>query len=281
MLHEIMHALGLEHPYDNPKRPAPEWARNMEHTLLADEHLDNQGFMRAGRSYGVSSTPMMWDIAGLQHLYGANKETNRGKTIHKFSNTEPFFKTVWDSSGDDTFDFSNFGKSLKIDLRQGKLSKISFDVEDDRWSSKQWGNLGVAYGSVIEDCVGGAANDVITGNSAANKISGMKGNDRIYGKLGWDTIVGGEGNDFVRAGNGRDVITGGKGADELHGDFGWNTYTSEKDGFKDLIVIKSDQNLVNWRLKKAGNNPTGRKADIIEGLDANDSIRILGARLHP
>lgn len=105
MLHEIMHTLGLEHPYDNPKRPAPFWARNMEHTLLANQHLDNQGLLRGGRSFGVSSTPMLWYIAGLQHLYGANNKTNRGRTIHRFSNTEPFFKTVWDSSGKDTFDF--------------------------------------------------------------------------------------------------------------------------------------------------------------------------------
>ena len=206
MLHEIMHALGLEHPYDNPKRPAPGWARNMEHTLLADEHLDNQGFVRAGRSYGVSSTPMMWDIAGLQHLYGANMETNKGRTIHKFSNKQPFFKTVWDSSGNDTFDFSNFGRNLKINLVSGNLSKISFDVADDRWSNKEWGNLGIAYGSVIENCVGGTANDVITGNSVANKINGMKGNDLIFGNGGNDLLIGGGGKDRVWGQGGRDTF---------------------------------------------------------------------------
>ena len=213
MLHEIMHSLGLEHPYDNPKRPTPVWARNMEHTLLADEHLDNQGFMRGGKSYGVSSTPMMWDIAGLQHLYGANKETNKGKTIHRFSNKQPFFKTVWDSSGNDTFDFSNFGKNLKIDLRQGKLSKISFDVEDDRWSNKKRGNLGIAYGSVIENCTGGDADDVITGNSAANKIKGKEGNDRIFGKDGNDRLYGGGGNDLLIGGVGKDQVWGQGGRD--------------------------------------------------------------------
>ena len=63
----------------------------------------------------------------------------------------------------------------------------------------------------------------------------------------------------------------------MHGDFGWNTYTSEKDAYADLIVVKSDNNLVNPLLKKAGNNQNGGKADIIEGLDSFDSIRILGA----
>ena len=95
-------------------------------------------------------------------------------------------------------------------------------------------------------------------------------------KAGWDIIDGGANDDYIRAGNGRDIITGGLGNDELWGDFGWNTYTSEKDGYRDLIVIKSDEYLVNWLNGKAGNNPNGEKADIIEGLDSNDVIKILG-----
>jgi len=90
-------------------------------------------------------------------------------------------------------------------------------------------------------------------------------------------VLDGSGSDdLIRAGNGRDVITGGAGADELHGDFGWNTYRSEKDAYKDLIVIKSDQYLSNWIYGKAGNNPNGEKVDIIEGLDATDEIKIVG-----
>ena len=206
MLHEIMHTLGLEHPYDNPKRPTPPWARNMEHTLLADQHLDNQGYDRKGKSYGVSSTPMMWDVAGLQHLYGANKETNRGDTVYRFSNKKPFFRTIWDGSGEDTFDFANFSKPLNIDLTPGKLSKISFDVADESWSNKEWGNLGIAFDCVIENCVGGRGNDVITGNSAANSLNGNGGNDSIYGGAGDDLLVGGAGNDRIWGQSGRDTF---------------------------------------------------------------------------
>jgi len=107
-------------------------------------------------------------------------------------------------------------------------------------------------------------------------LQGGDGNDQLWGKAGWDVFDGGKGNDLIRAGNGRDIITGGLGADELHGDFGWNTFKSEKDGYSDLIAIKSDQFLSNWIYGKAGNNPNGEKADIIEGLDANDQIKIIG-----
>ena len=107
-------------------------------------------------------------------------------------------------------------------------------------------------------------------------LNGGSGRDRILAKAGWDVIDGGSGDDYIRAGNGRDIITGGLGNDELWGDFGWNTYKSEKDGFRDLIAIKSDEYLLNWLNGKAGNNPNGEKADIIEGLDSNDVIKILG-----
>jgi hypothetical protein len=111
---------------------------------------------------------------------------------------------------------------------------------------------------------------------AGSVMQGGNSNDQLWGKAGWDILDGGAGNDLIRAGNGRDIIIGGLGADELHGDFGWNTYKSEKDGFSDLIAIKSDQSLVNWLYGKAGNNPDGAKCDIIEGLDAIDKIKIIG-----
>ena len=59
--------------------------------------------------------------------------------------------------------------------------------------------------------------------------------------------------------------------------FGLNSYLGNEDGFKDLLVIKSDQLLENWWYGKSGNNPNGEKADIISELDNFDQIKILGA----
>ena len=115
-----------------------------------------------------------------------------------------------------------------------------------------------------------------SGEVAGSVISGGKGNDDIKGFAGWDIIDGGAGDDLIHGGNGRDNISGGGGRDELHGDFGWNTYRSEKDGASDLIAIKSDHYLVNWLYGKAGNSPNGEKADIIEGLDSIDKIKLIG-----
>ena len=111
---------------------------------------------------------------------------------------------------------------------------------------------------------------------AGSILEGSDQGETLRGLAGWDILDAKGGDDLVHGGNGRDIIMGGTGADELHGDFGWNTYTDQRDGSDDLIAIKSDQFLVNWWYGTDGNSPNGEKADIIEGLDATDEIRILG-----
>jgi len=114
---------------------------------------------------------------------------------------------------------------------------------------------------------GGDGNDLIFGGNGNDIISGEKLNDKIYA---------GNGNDFIHAGNGKDIITGGAGSDEIWGDFGWNTYKADNDNATDLIVIKSDQWLVNPIYGSSGNSPNGEKCDIIEGLELIDRIKIVG-----
>lgn len=109
-------------------------------------------------------------------------------------------------------------------------------------------------------------------------LKGSTTGDVIRGFGGWDFIYGEDGDDLIRAGNGRDYIDGGDGGDEIHGDFGYNTYASQIDGKQDNIVIKSDTKLFNWWLASRGNNNESQRSDIIEGLDKNDKISILGEK---
>ena len=150
------------------------------------------------------------------------------------------------------------------------------NIKASSWTKTIALNL-VAKASDNGDTITGKQIDFNSSDTFGSVIQGGKGNDKLYGKAGWDILDGGAGNDLIHGGNGRDIITGSAGSDELWGDFGWNTYKSEKDGSSDLIAIKSDQFLVNWMYGQAGNNPNGEKADIIEGLDSNDQIRIVGA----
>ena len=77
----------------------------------------------------------------------------------------------------------------------------------------QYDNFAIAYGTVIENAIGGSARDVIWGNQVANRLEGRGGNDVIRGFEGNDTLLGGDGNDRLDGDQGQDVLTGGAGLD--------------------------------------------------------------------
>jgi len=136
----------------------------------------------------------------------------------------------------------------------------------------------IANSSEIDTVFGGGAGDKLTAARKGSNLYGGWGDDQLFGRMGWDFLSGGVGNDLIRAGIGRDIISGDAGSDELHGDFGLNTFKSEIDGSIDLLVIKSDEWLVNPLSGTAGNNPNGGKADVLEGLDSYDQIKIVGVK---
>ena len=174
----------------------------------------------------------------------------------------------WFYNGLDTYS-SYFGDSIAL---QGASS----DITTATWSEKIfWSRVlvgengkGVLQAKQIDKANWSGPTGSLIGGTAIN--------DTLRGLAGWDVLAASHGNDLVHGGNGRDLISGEKGSDELHGDFGWNTYLSEKDGYVDLIAIKSDQFHNNWWYGTSGNSPNGEKADIIEGLDSNDQIKIIG-----
>jgi Ca2+-binding RTX toxin-like protein len=65
----------------------------------------------------------------------------------------------------------------------------------------------------IENITGGAFNDQLLGNNAANLLSGGDGHDFLRGGGGNDTLLGGNGDDFLNGGPGDDLIDGGAGWD--------------------------------------------------------------------
>lgn len=67
----------------------------------------------------------------------------------------------------------------------------------------------------IENLVGSAFNDVLTGSIVINRIDGGAGHDFISSGGNFDIISGGNGNDILRGGNGGDTMDGGSGIDTL------------------------------------------------------------------
>ena len=84
----------------------------------------------------------------------------------------------------------------------------------------------------IENLIGGALADVLTGDLNNNLLTGNAGNDTMLGGDGFDTLIGGDGNDSlsgmnqadsISGGNGDDFLGGGKGLDSLDGGEGNDT----------------------------------------------------------
>jgi serralysin len=185
MYHEIFHALGVEHPNDNPDIPFPEDKNSREYTVMAGEFSVELASIKIidEKSYAIPSTPMAYDVAALQYLYGPNTKFNSGNTTYTFDPNIPEIKLIWDGGGTDTLNFSNFSESSTINLTDGSYSTIPFNG----WFLKN--NFSIAFGAVIENVITGSGAVGSIGNSSNNVITGGLGGDTIDGDAGIDQAV--------------------------------------------------------------------------------------------
>jgi Ca2+-binding RTX toxin-like protein len=111
---------------------------------------------------------------------------------------------------------------------------------------------------------GAAGNDFIVGGALNDLISGDDANDRIFGNAGDDILAGGNGNDQLFAAAGNDILYAGKGIDYLDAGAG-----------NDIIVATEDDQLANEDLDNAPHpfgDPSGVPRDEIYGGSGNDLI---------
>jgi serralysin len=204
LVHEIGHSLGLKHTFtvdlNNPIILTGSEDSN-QYSIMSYTSYDI-GYKENESSYTTSSgfTPMLYDVAAIQFLYGANTTTRTDNDTYTFSNTEPELKTIWDAGGIDTFDLSNQTLTMIVDLTEGNYSSIGIKyVSDGQFIETNpvttTNNIAIAYGAEIENAIGGSGNDVLIGNTLANQLTGGDGNDTINGGAGNDTINGGAGID--------------------------------------------------------------------------------------
>lgn len=251
MLHEIGHALGLKHGHEAEFGfPAlPSNTDSMEYSIMTyRSNVGGHTNYYANEEFGYAQSYMMYDIAALQEMYGADFSTNSGNTVYKWNPNSGdtlvngqvaidaggnrIFATTWDGGGTDTYDLSAYTTSLSIDLRPGfhskfsaaQLAKLSF--ETDAFARGNIFNALLFDGdlrSLIENAKGGSGSDTIRGNQGANGLVGNNGNDKLYGFAGNDKLDGGAGNDTLDGSTGNDALTGGAGADTLIGGSGVDT----------------------------------------------------------
>ncbi|HEV7251657.1 MAG TPA: M10 family metallopeptidase [Mesorhizobium sp.] len=262
-LHEVGHALGLEHPHENGM---PLDRDSVEYSVMS--YRSYVGASATGgyvnETGGYAQSLMMYDIAAIQHLYGANFATNGGDTTYRWSpSTGEFFvngvgqgapaanrilQTVWDGGGVDTYDFSNHGGALKVDLRPGEWTTTSFAQLAQlhyNGSKPAIGNIANALQyngdprSLIENAKGGSGNDVITGNQAANTLWGNGGADQLFGLVGDDRLWGGTGNDWLDGGDGFDAaLFSGASSAARYVSLGGNTVLASAEGVDQLWAVE-------------------------------------------
>lgn len=242
IIHEIGHALGLSHPQSDGEDDPHGGHHSSTNTVMSyntDIKYSQWGI------YGYVPSWTGEDISHLQLIWGNENGNNDHPTNASdlLSGTDDN-DSIYLLDGDDTF-YAEKGNDV---IRGG-------DGED------------LIYG--------GNGNDTLIGGSAAYKdeLLGGAGDDFLGGGGGPDALFGGAGDDEIRAGHGKDSLTGGGGADALYGGGGTNTFSSELDGSVDELFILSDfrGHGYDW-----GRNHGGINADVIQELDTDDRITILG-----
>lgn len=196
VLHETLHALGLKHPFETLgtyTQTLGYLEDTVQYTVMSYSVASNTDVRRMDH---WPDAPMLYDIATLQYLYGPSSY-RPGDTSYDLS-ALPFahqLVTLWDSAGNDTLDASNINQAVTIDLSSGHLSDIGQTVPTAGLTYTR--TLAIANDCIIENLVGSAYDDVLTGNTANNSISGGSGNDTIFASAGEDTLIGGEGEDHL------------------------------------------------------------------------------------
>ena len=217
VIHEVGHTLGLAHPSDGGREPDrttfPGVPSGSALTGTNGQNQDiytvmsppsNRGWDGAvpyppPLAYGGQGGLGAFDIAALQLLYGQNAATALGDTPYVLDDTNGIgtgWSSIWDADGDDTI--SNAGSTLAcvIDLRPAPL----VGEKAGGYELYVLGVLGgftIANGVVIENALGGAGNDTITGNSGDNVLNGG---------LDVDEMRGGFGNDVYFVDNAGDLV---------------------------------------------------------------------------
>ncbi|MES1199533.1 MAG: M10 family metallopeptidase [Pseudomonadota bacterium] len=234
LMHEIGHALGLKHPFDESNHLPAEYDNYrytiMSYTAQTDawrvDVTSGGGSVTANYVGVYAITPMMFDIYTLQNLYGADANTRSGNTTYTFDASQANLQTIYDAGGTDTWDLSTHTRASFIDLTPAAFSSVDYyphqaQIDDNvalygeglrsffesvfndptvfEWSN----NVAIAYNTIIENVWLGSGNDSVIGNDASNALIGNGGND---------TLSGGNGNDVLAGGAGLDSLDGGAGS---------------------------------------------------------------------
>ena len=218
IVHEIGHALGLSHPYEDPTNG--NW--NTDDTVMS--------YNASPDGYDTWFSEL--DIRALQSIWGVEDDyaTDGNDDINGGSSDDTFYAL----KGDDLVE-SGSGDDL-VYGNQGE-DHLFGNLGDDRiYGGKDADRI---YGNQGEDRLyGNFGDDLICGGKSNDWQHGGDGEDRLYGNLGDDLIYGGKSNDWLHGGQGDDVLHGNLGADVFNLSAGSDRVMDFDPNEGDLIAIR-------------------------------------------
>ncbi len=241
-MHEVGHTLGLKHSFETAGfGPVPR--DSLEYTVMSYSSFEGaRDWLSAPSDY--PQTLMMYDIAALQRMYGADFGTNAGGTTYRWDwtsgalsttdagrapvvfdapDTNTVFMTVWDGGGTDTYDFSDWRSGLRIDLRPGEwVSELGADrPHTANLNGKTAGSTPVWADGIVANALSvrtyDAAGDVTSEDvrSFIENARGGSGADVLVANRATNVLTGGLGQDTFAWVSLGDLVNGGSGWDEI------------------------------------------------------------------
>lgn len=196
VLHELGHALGLAHPHDGGGTSttfpgvSAWWQYGMDrqnqNTYTVMSYLDVGADYNPDEAvnYGFSATPMAFDVAAIQHVYGSRSSVKSGDTTYALPLSDAGYTAIVDTDGTDELLYTGTADAT-LDLRTA-TDRTGGHVSS---AAGVWGGYTIAAGTVIERATGGSGNDVLRGNDADNVLTGGGGSNVLYGGEGQDTAM--------------------------------------------------------------------------------------------